>query len=151
MPEKKGESFLYLTCPVCQGTGKEDREECSRCQGRGVYAWLEGNFLFWDKKIDVLHLLEEKMEKTVKMVISGFLVIFGILGLLLAIISVAKAYREGLEFWRFIFQRNWMMTIFGISLLTDLYAYYRISRESILEKFVRKKTYETGKSPQDLA
>lgn len=143
MLKQKGQSFLYLVCPVCQGSGREAKEECSRCQGKGAYAWLEGNYLFWDRKIDILHLLEEKMEKTVRLSLNGFLIIFGILGLVLAVITVAKTMERGMYFWEFIFQRNFMMTIFAISLVTDLYTYYRLTRESLLNRLVKRKTYET--------
>jgi len=143
MPQKKGQSFIYLVCPVCQGSGREKRESCSRCQGKGTYAWLEGKYLFWDKKIDILHLLEEKMEKTLRLSLNGFLVAFGILGLIFAVITVTKTMESGMYFWEFIFQRNFMMTIFAISMVTDLYAYYRLTRESLLDSLVKRKTYET--------
>jgi len=143
MPKPKGQNFLYLVCPVCQGTGREAKEECTRCQGNGTYAWLEGDYLFWNKKLDILHLLEEKMEKTVRLAINGFLIIFGILGVVFAVLTVLKTMERGMFFWEFFFQRNFFMTIFAVSLITDLYAYYRITREAILDRTVKRKSYET--------
>ena len=144
MPEEnKGASFIHLTCPICQGSGREERTECSRCQGKGVFAWLSGDYIYWEKKINVLALLIEKMEKTIKLFINGFLILFGLIGLIMVVLAIWEISKTDKNIWEFIFQRDFKMTVFAISLLTDIYAYYRITRESILEKAVKRKSYET--------
>ncbi|MFH1235873.1 MAG: hypothetical protein V1685_02955, partial [Parcubacteria group bacterium] len=73
MAKPIGNNFVLLDCPVCQGTGfvvptgaAEGREKCRRCNEKGVYAWLEGTILSWNKKVDALHIFEEEMERTIK-------------------------------------------------------------------------------------
>jgi len=143
MPKQTGKSFLYLECPLCQGRGLDGDKDCKRCQGRGVYAWLEGDFLYWDKKIDVLHIFEEEIERLVKSLINGFLIFFGLIGVVLFIIAMYEIVQAGKYFWQVFGQHSKLMAVFAVSLLIDLYAYYRLQRESLLENEVKAKAYDT--------
>jgi ATP-dependent Clp protease ATP-binding subunit ClpC len=142
MPKKIEKSFLLLECPICQGSAFENGKDCQRCGERGVYGWLEGNVLYWSKKIDTLHIFEEEIERTVKALINGFLIFFGVLGLIAAFITMMKLTGEVGHFWDFLKLKNGLMGIFAITLLTDLYAYYRMQRESVLEKTVKPKQFD---------
>ncbi|MCH7492172.1 ATP-dependent Clp protease ATP-binding subunit [Patescibacteria group bacterium] len=149
MAEPKGKKFLFLECPVCQGTGHEGDRECSRCGERGMFAWLDNEILQWSKKIDTLHIFEEALERTVNAMINGFLIFFGVVGLLSLVVTIVVMVQEQaniLEFWKL---QNGLMGIFAISLLTDLYAYYRLQRQSLNERTVKKKSFETFLTEED--
>lgn len=151
MPQEEGKNFVLLQCPICQGSGHEGDSECQRCGERGVYAWFEGRFLYWDKKIDSLHIFEEEIERLVKMLINGFLVFFGVLGLIAAFVTTLKVSSGEIKFADFFLTRNGLMGIFAITLLTDLYAYYRMQRDSIMERKVEPKQFETVLTEEDPA
>ncbi|MBU0963685.1 hypothetical protein KKC06_01460, partial [Patescibacteria group bacterium] len=143
MPEPKGKSFIFLECPLCQGKGVIGSEDCRRCSEQGLFAWLEGDILYWNKKIDTLHIFEEEIERTVKSLINGFLIFFGVLGLVAAFATLYQLAKDSLYFWDFIKVQNGLMGIFAVTLLTDLYAYYRMQRQSNLEKTIQPKRFET--------
>ncbi|XOU93919.1 MAG: AAA family ATPase [Candidatus Kerfeldbacteria bacterium] len=142
MPTETGKNFVIIDCPICQGTGLEADKNCGCCREKGVYGWLDGNFIFWGSKVDTLNIFEEQIERTVKALINGFLIFFGIIG----IVALAVTYIEFIKgdeiFIELIKTKNGLMGIFAITLLTDLYAYYRIQRESILEKKVIAKKFD---------
>jgi len=131
-----------IECPICRGSAVENRKDCQRCQEKGVYGWLEGNFLYWSKKIDALHIFEEEIERTIKVLINGFLIFFGVVGLIAAFITMMKLTGTVGQFWEFLKLKNELMAIFSVTLLADLYAYYRMQRESVLEKSVKPKQFD---------
>ncbi len=143
MPEQKGKNFIISQCPICLGTALDNGENCKRCEEKGVYGWLDGKYIYWGKKIDSLHIFEEEIERTVKALINGFLIIFGIIGLAAAAFSVYNFIESKEVIWKVFTVQNRLMSIFALTLLTDLYAYYRIQRESVLEKKVKHKSFES--------
>jgi len=149
MEKPKGKKFLFLECPVCQGTSYEGDRACSRCGERGMFAWLDNEILQWSKKIDTLHIFEEALERTVNAMINGFLIFFGVVGLLSLVVTIVVMVQEDaniLEFWKL---QNGLMGIFAISLLTNLYAYYRLQRQAITEHNVKQKSFETFLTEED--
>ncbi|MFA6098196.1 MAG: ATP-dependent Clp protease ATP-binding subunit [Patescibacteria group bacterium] len=153
MPKQTGKNFIFLECPLCHGSGRVQNEACRRCREYGSLAWLDGDILYWGKKIDSLHIFEEELERLVKGIINGFLIFFGLIGLAALFVTIIKATQDGALAWKFIFQRSQLLGIFSVTLLTDLYAYYRMQRESVLEKSVKPKSFDvllTEESPESL-
>lgn len=149
MPQAKPKSFTFLVCPVCDGTGREGQQECSRCRSQGSYLWLEGDYYYWNKKIDIARIFEEELERTARILVNAFLVFFGIIGLVFAFLAAYRLGQTNDFILKFFQQRNSMMGVFSVSLLLDLYVYYRMKRESILSKEVRQKTFESFKTEAD--
>jgi len=144
MAIEKGKSYVLTKCPICQGTALDHDDDCQRCQERGVLAWLDGKYLYWGKKIDSLHIFEEEIERTVRALINGLLIIFGLIG----VAAVFFAFWEFMDksaqepFWKLFTEQDRLLGIFAVTLLTDLYGYYRIQRESLLDKKVMKKKFD---------
>ncbi len=149
MPEETGKHFIFLDCPVCRGSGRDETGTCDRCKERGLYAWLEGDILSWGKKIDTLHIFEEEIERAVKVMINGFLIFFGVIGLIALFISILKFTQDEMNILEFFQLRSGLLGIFAITLLTDLYAYYRMQRESLMERNVRQRKFETVVTNED--
>ncbi len=142
MAQPAPQSYVLLTCPVCSGSGREGGRRCTRCQGKGEVAWLSGEYVYWGHAIDRLSILEEKMERIVKGLINGLLLAFGIAGIVFAFLTLAVSLKAGHLPWQFLAERNGYMAFFALSLLTDLYAYSRIDRESTMRHSVRRRSYE---------
>ncbi len=142
MAKPAGKNFDYLICPICQGTGQDSGSTCKRCNGRGSYAWLEGTILYWGRTVDSLHLFEEEMERAVKGILNGFLIFFGIVGIV-ALIMALMNFKDTEHIWNIFKEQNRLMAIFSITLLTDLYTYYRLQRESFIDKAVKSKPFDT--------
>ena len=142
MLKEQGKNFVLIDCPICQGTTLESDNNCQRCREKGVYGWLDGKFIFWGSKVDSLHIFEEEIERTIKSLINGFLIFFGIVGFAAAAVTIFEVSKGDGELIEILKVQNGLMGIFAITLLTDLYAYYRIQRESILEKKVIAKKFD---------
>lgn len=133
MPEPRGKSFVILE-------GKPGAQVF--VDEYPIYAWLEGSVLHWKKKLDTLHIFEETIERTVRALINGFLVFFGIMGLAALGVTVYVTLDEGGAVWDAFLVRNGLMGIFALSILSDLYAYYRMTRESLLERSVADRPFD---------
>ncbi|MFA5134379.1 MAG: ATP-dependent Clp protease ATP-binding subunit [Patescibacteria group bacterium] len=142
METETGKSFVLLTCPLCGGTSVTNEGTCSRCREQGVFAWHEGDILHWSKKIDTLHIFEEEIERAVKALVNGFLVFVGVVGLIALFIMMIRTAGWTDHFWEVFRERNSLMAIFSITLIADLYAYYRIQRESLMERTVKVKRFD---------
>ncbi len=143
MAEKTGKNFVILTCPFCQGAGFDNQGSCRRCGEKGVMAWLEGDILYWSRKVDALRIFEGEIERSVKAMINGILILFGVIGIAAAVVTVVTSNNLSSGFLGFLKERNSLMAIFAVTLLTDLYAYYRMQRESILEKRVKSRQFDS--------
>ncbi|MDP2685354.1 MAG: ATP-dependent Clp protease ATP-binding subunit [bacterium] len=153
MPDQKGKNFVLTQCPICMGSGLDKKDDCQRCKEKGVFGWLDGIYIYWGKKIDSLHIFEEEIERTVKALLNGFLIIFGMIGLAAASFSIYNFIESKEEIWRVFIIQDRLMSIFAITLITDLYAFYRLQRESVLDKKVKQKKFDsilTTDSPQKL-
>ncbi|MFH1206995.1 MAG: AAA family ATPase [Patescibacteria group bacterium] len=142
MNKPEGKSYVNLICPICQGSGRDSGGACKRCGGRGAYAWLEGTVLFWGRTIDRLRLFEEEMERAVKGILNAFLIFFGIIGIV-ALIMAFLDFEDTAHIWNIFREQNRLMAIFSITLVADLYTYYRMQRESFIDRAVKTKPFDT--------
>jgi ATP-dependent Clp protease ATP-binding subunit ClpC len=144
MAETKTNShFQTIICPNCAGSGQgEKRKVCHVCQGVGEVAFLEGQFLYWGKRINFLTILERKIEVLVKNILEFGLFAFGLLGLAVLVWQVWQVeFREFLN-WEFWFHQPKLMLIFWLSILSDMYLFYRKEREFAGQNKVRKKKFQ---------
>ncbi len=145
MAGDRQEQFV-LTCPTCGGNGAVALPSgpgvCPTCTGSGLYAWANGAWLRWSKPISRLRLLEERFERLTHASLDSLLLAFGIVGVALGVFGVSQGIvLEGLsggisgllaapqDFWDF---RNGQMLVFWLSLLTDLYLFYRFEQTRYL-------------------
>ncbi|MFH0820091.1 MAG: AAA family ATPase [bacterium] len=143
MPEnKKIESTPQLiNCPTCAGRGKVEGKTCPFCLGLGQMAFLDGQFLYWDKKISFLAILQRKTEQTVKNILEFSLFFFGILGLTVLAWEIWQVGAANFFNWEYFFHQEKIMLIFWLSILTDMYFFYRKDREFTAKEKVRKRKY----------
>ncbi|MBI5037805.1 MAG: ATP-dependent Clp protease ATP-binding subunit [Candidatus Kerfeldbacteria bacterium] len=133
MPKSRGQSFVIL---------EGEPNTPAFIDTYPVFAWLEGHALYWKKKLDTLHIFEEALERSVKGLINGFLLLFGLLGLGALGVTIYAVLQEGGQIGDVFLRKNGLMGIFAISLLSDLYAYYRMSRESLLDRSVMGRSFD---------
>lgn len=153
MEQQTAQSYAPFSCPVCKGTGIEGSRQCSACKGLGEFAWVAGDTLFWGRTINRLRLVEEKMERGVRMGINATLIFLGLVGIVFAILDALQAIQDGLQVWEFLKERNGYMFIFALSLLTDLYAYSRLDRDATFIERVRRRSFDldtTTAGPDEL-
>lgn len=133
MPKPQGKSFVILDGQPGQSAFHD---------GYPVYAWLDGKVLQWKKKLDTLHIFEEAIERTVRMLVNGFLLLFGLIGIGALGVTIYVTLQEGGNIWDAFLIRNGLMGIFAVSIVTNLYAYYRMTRESLLDDAIMPRDFD---------
>lgn len=129
MVKKAKVKFNFLECSSCNNTGKTDQGKCEKCSGLGMGVLFRDYFLYWGKRVDALQISQDKIKKFVQYVINIALILFGLLGGLALGWRIWQLGEEAiltLPFWQ---GKNFYLLIFWLSLLTDLYLYYRFTRE----------------------
>lgn len=134
----------FVVCKRCHGLGEADGRTCSSCDKEGVRLFLGNLFLYWGKEINQDVVLENKIRRVVKIIINGFLFFFGLIGLLAWIwryLFVIQSFFNFQIIKNSFFEISFLMLIFWLSLITDLYLFYRLSRSQEQYEEVENKNY----------
>ena len=127
------------------------------CAGRGVVLALAGKFLRWSREISPQILMFEKIERKVKIIFNIFLAVIGLSGIILI------AYLGYLDnFQSFFSLKYWLAPgaekfYFWLTLLVDLYLYYRLEQENapryrvLSKKFLSAEPLSAGLTWQDVS
>lgn len=143
MPEEiQRKQMPFLVCSSCGGSGYKDDIECPTCRGMGVVLFFKEKILYWGRKIDNWHIYHEKFKKFVKIIINVLLIVFGISGFAVLLYSL---YEQGfapafsLDYW--FVRPSFEKFYFWLTVLGDLYLYYRIEQELDPKHKVLKKEF----------
>ncbi len=144
MAEKKLEQldFQYFLCPDCDTSGYVTTGKCPQCGGLGLGVLYQGRFLYWDKKINALHIIQNKIKNVVEILINIILLLIGLAGLAgLAWQIYSTGFGNVLtsDFWQ---TKSIWLLVFWSSILVDSYIFYRLDRMSKARATVIKKAYE---------
>ncbi|MDZ7798591.1 MAG: ATP-dependent Clp protease ATP-binding subunit [Patescibacteria group bacterium] len=153
--KNKNQEMQFIKCPKCQGQSyyidkKGKAVPCAACDSLGVAAYFKGRYLIWQKRITHLRILEEKTEKMVRAGINGLLIAFGILGLFLGFWQLYQHASAGYGLTHLFEIRNTSLLIFWISLLVDMYIYYRLERERTRVPHIERDFVEKVPLPENL-
>ncbi|MFA6573668.1 MAG: ATP-dependent Clp protease ATP-binding subunit [Patescibacteria group bacterium] len=139
---KKEEALKLIPCDRCNGYSRliSSKEEvmCSKCQGVGMYAYYFGDALYWGKKMNTLSILEEKMERGVRITINGFLILLAVAGLIFGFLTIMESAEEINSIENVISLRGPGLLLFWISMLGNLFIFYRMDQESSQRHSVKK-------------
>ncbi len=120
----------FILCPTCKGEGEIEGKICSTCKGRGVYAWFGGYLLFWEYAFERGEVFVRKLKKVLGIIFGMVLIVFGLLGLI-SLVRVVFPLKELARYWIwFSLDRETLLLVFWVSILTDLYFYYTRARSS---------------------
>ena len=128
MSEKLDNKFLV--CQECDGAGYKEGLLCNTCRGIGVVYFLEDKVLYWGQFYDPVNNAYEKGIRKVRLIINVILALFGISGF------IVMAYIGYLDNFSSFFTLKYWLTpsfekmYFWLTLLVDLYLYYRLDQES---------------------
>lgn len=139
MKETPKEKLLFLTCPVCQGIGYVLTKDCPECNGVSMTAWDGSVLLYWGKVIDTKHNLFYKVEKITRSILNSLLILFGAIGALLLFWELFRLSQINSPVWLFWQNNSDFLFIFWLSLLTDTYLIYRISKQYASFQHIPKK------------
>jgi len=135
--------FIY--CPTCHGQGRLNRRTCATCHGRGIYSWVGGYLLFWDKKFSRAEVAWLKLKKLINFLVNLFLFVFGLLGILALLRSIFTDLAFLDQWWRFFSQsKESLRFVFWLAVLTDCYLYFRLERLAEEKKKIWPKTTQSN-------
>ena len=98
---------------------------------------------YFGRKFSSLSIIQKRHERKIRVLINGMFFAFGFLGFLILLKVFYDMHLEGFvlykEFYKVIYVKSEMMVIWWVSVLADMYLIYRISRESKVKSFIRKR------------
>ena len=118
----------FFVCPVCEGKGSRENKPCPRCQGKGIYAWIGGYLVYFEKKFKKGESFLIILKAIFKTIIKIALISFAILGLFsllkvfypLTFLENFAVFKKGNDF---------LFLIFWLSVITDSFLIYLFDRE----------------------
>ncbi|MDA3840650.1 MAG: ATP-dependent Clp protease ATP-binding subunit [Patescibacteria group bacterium] len=144
--ERKGEKNQFISCPSCDGSGvnSENSFSCKNCGGLGTGAFNFGRFLFWGPKLGVAVIELDHFRKKAHMLINIVAFFIGFLGLVSLVFWVYLAQADAQSLGAFLFwrTRNIYILIFWISLIADMFVYYRLTEEQRKKHKIKTVKYE---------
>ncbi|MFH0779766.1 MAG: AAA family ATPase [Parcubacteria group bacterium] len=133
----------FLVCPECQGVGYIEDKPCRHCRAFGVALHFRDKILYWGKYYDSAHNIFEKAAKRFKIFFNLALGVVGLSGIILL------AYVGYLDNFKNFFSIQYWTTpsadklYFWITLLVDLYLYYRLEQENSAKYSVMYKKFQS--------
>lgn len=143
--EDKYSKMEFIVCPVCGGTGeKKPGLACPTCGGFGVGSFLNGKFLYWGMKLGKAAINLRHFKKDVDLFINSVAYIVSLAGLAALAFWVWSSWSVGLgvgdylelfSFWRV---KHWLILVFWISVLADMFVIYRLSQEEARQEKIKR-------------
>jgi len=131
--EREAQKNQYISCPVCDGIGINEKSgfACKNCGGLGAGTFNFGRFLFWGPKLTVPVIELDHFRKRAHMLINIVAFFIGFIGLISLSFWIYMAQSEAQQLGSFLFwrEKNILILLFWISLLADMFVFYRISEE----------------------
>ncbi len=129
----------FIICPACEGSGKSKYGlNCVNCGGMGLGAFSGGVFYYWGQKINSAVIKLRRFRKRADLVINFFSLLIGLLGILALGWWLWQEAPRGLEdlfFWR---HKHWLILFFLVSLVFDMFVFYRLSEEEAAKQKIKK-------------
>jgi len=118
------ESSKFNFCQNCSGSGKTEAGLCSTCLGVGVWGNLEGKDIFFDRDVSSCSLRLLKIKKIILIIFKIFLLFFGLVGFA-CLLQAFLNFQEAARMFNLLARpREYLLFIFWISLLADLFLIY---------------------------
>ncbi len=152
--ERDTKKNQYISCPVCDGSGENRKTgfSCSNCGGLGTGTFNFGRFLHWGPKLSMAIIELDHFRNKAHLLINIVAFFIGFLGLSSLAFWIFTAQSnlpqaEAFLFWR---EKNILILIFWISLVADMFIYYRLSEEQRKKHKIKSVKYEDRNKDHDL-
>ena len=120
--------------------------EPQKCRGMRAVMPFYGRFFYWGKKIDRLHIAVDKSIGFVDRLINVVLMVVGFFGLGILLYVAWLSDCETLFSGAYWVTPSWEKAVFWITVLTDLYLYYRLEQATAPRKRVLQRVF--GQTPE---
>ncbi len=134
------QNIQFIICPVCEGSGKNKYNlACSDCSGMGVGAFYGGAFFYWGPRMGIAIIKLSHLKKKADLLVNFLAFTVGLIGLLALFWWVwansGGGNIEDLLFWK---HKHWMLLVFWLSVLFDMFVFYRLSEAAAAKQKIKK-------------
>jgi ATP-dependent Clp protease ATP-binding subunit ClpC len=139
-----------IACPKCEGSGKKNNFKCLNCSGYGVGIFFKNNFLYWGYDISDSKIKLKHIKRSLNMFIDILAFTISLLGLISLgywiYVASADNLNKAFLFWQ---SKSPLILFFWISVLFDMFIYYRLSTAEAKKTKVKKIKDENIKIPNN--
>ncbi len=149
MADYNNEKTQLIVCPQCDGHGKNKLGlPCANCAGMGLGVFYRGIFFYWQKKFSTAVIAAEHLKEKLELGINIAAFVIGLIGLasLGAWAYATAKYSVRLEAFAFWRQKDILILFFWLSILADMFIFYRLSREQSRRQKVKIFKYNERKN-----
>ncbi len=139
--ENKNNKINFVTCPVCDGLGKNKLGlKCPNCDGMGVGTFYGYRFFYWGPQLGRAVIELDRMRKKIHQTINLISWVITFIGLLsfsgwILLTSMKAEKIEEFYFWE---QRHFLLFVFWISMIAFMFVLYRIDVERSRQHKIKK-------------
>lgn len=147
----QNQTLPLIICPVCNGTGRLRSLACENCGAMGLGAFHNGKFLYFSLTLSSALIRLKAVKKIIDLIINIICYILGSLGLVAlgfwlyqqgeivnAFINTSPITLSRLVFWEV---KHWLLFIFWLSLIPDMYVVYRLARAKQNDHKIKPSVY----------
>jgi ATP-dependent Clp protease ATP-binding subunit ClpC len=138
----------FIVCPVCSGSGKTKLGfACGNCNGMGIGIFSFGRFFFWGPRLGLamieLKHLRDKAQTLINL-LAFAASLAGLLSLGFWVYETSRLSHElgAFAFWQY---QNVYILVFWVSLLFDMFIFYRMSEQERKKHRIQSVNYDSKK------
>ena len=147
MTEEK-QQYEFLVCPTCNGLGKRRAgSSCPNCNGMGLGVFFEGTFYYWGLNLSRTIIELTRFRNKANKVINFTSFIIGVIGLVALGLWIWPNAANDTDLSVFAFWRiqHYLLLIFWLSVVSDMFMIYRLSQEEARSHRIKHQRYRVKK------
>lgn len=142
--KEEAQKIKFIECPVCGGLGKSKYGlDCGNCGGMGMGAFVNGIFYYWGPKLGAAVIALNHLKQKINSIVNFVAFSAGLIGLFSLAFwlwyNSGGSYINDLFFWE---KKHPLLLIFWLSLLFDMFVFYRLSEAEAGKQKIKKLSYE---------
>ena len=153
MTSQNDQKFELINCPKCNGLGYLNNRLCPYCFGWRLVAVFDNRLFVWGEEISNYAFLKNRSRKIIVGIINFIFLLIGLSGILSLGWKIFNSSQSPQSLFEIFYSKDSLMLIFWISLLADLFLFYKFERDQEKIKYLpslSKKLQKKLKKPLNL-
>ncbi len=136
MDANKSQKFDLINCPKCNGLGYFEGKTCPVCSGWRLVAVSDNRIFVWGNEISNFEFLRERTHSIIAGLVNFIFLAFGLFGIIVLGLKIYNSEQSPLFLWNALSSKDALMLVFWLSLLADLYLFYKFERDQEKIKYL---------------